>query len=379
MPLSLYIHYPFCRNLCSYCDFYKEKFDVESENQYFHALETELQLAKETIDPDRRIIDTIYFGGGTPSLANLDLLQKLLTKIKEIFALERNLEFSFEINPESIDSDRLSLLKELGVNRPIFGVQSFNIDLLKTLNRKHKLDDTYRAVYLARALRFENFGIDMIFGLPRQTGRKLSEDLTQLVELNPPHISYYQLTIEKGTPLEAQITSGKVKIPDSDLSAAMYRAINTDLGKHGYFRYEISSFALPGFECRHNMRYWEGGDFLGLGPSAHSFIGDYRFANSACLKTYLEKLTRKERPLIIDTNRKEARITEAIMLGLRTARGIGRRQFRHRFGISIEEAVDSKNLEMLVASGLIAPNDEHIKLTESGFPQADEIIRHLIK
>jgi oxygen-independent coproporphyrinogen-3 oxidase len=379
MPLSLYIHFPFCRNLCSYCDFYKEKLDRELETQYFRALETELALAKETIDPDTRILDTIYFGGGTPSLANLDLLRALLIKIKAIFIFDKNLEFSFEINPESIDSDRLLALKELGVNRPIFGVQSFDPSLLKILSRRHNLEDTFRAVYLARALRFENFGIDMIFGLPCQTGRKLSEDLAQLIELAPPHISYYQLTIEKGTPLDTMVTDGKVKIPDSDLSAAMYRAINTDLSRHDYFRYEISSFALPGFECRHNLRYWEGGDFLGLGPSAHSFIGDYRFANSADLKTYLEKLARKERPLIIDTNRIEARITEVIMLGLRTARGIGRQQFRHRFGISIEDAVNADNYNMMITSGLIAPDDEHIKLTESGFPLADEIIRRLIK
>jgi oxygen-independent coproporphyrinogen III oxidase len=379
MPLSLYIHFPFCRNLCSYCDFYKEKLDSELETQYFRALETELALAKETIDPDNRILDTIYFGGGTPSLANLDLLRALLIKIRAIFIFDKNLEFSFEINPESIDSDRLLALKELGVNRPIFGVQSFDPSLLKILNRRHNLEDTFRAVYLARALRFENFGIDMIFGLPRQTGRKLSEDLAQLLELAPPHISYYQLTIEKGTPLDTMVADGKAKIPDSDLSAAMYRAINTDLSRHDYFRYEISSFALPGFECRHNMRYWEGGDFLGLGPSAHSFIGDYRFANSADLKTYLEKLARKERPLIIDTNRIEARITEAIMLGLRTARGINRQQFRHRFGISVEEAVNADNYNMMITSGLIAPDDEHIKLTDSGFPLADEIIRRLIK
>jgi oxygen-independent coproporphyrinogen-3 oxidase len=379
MSLSLYIHYPFCTNLCHYCDFYKEKYDAESEKLYCKAVETELLLSKETIDPDDRLIDTLYFGGGTPSLTNPRNIENLLKIIRKYFRLGANLEFSFEINPESIDSDKLISLKELGVNRPIFGIQSFQPKLLATLNRKHRLEDSFRAVYLARAVGFDNFGIDMIFGLPKQTSRKLSDDLNQLIELEPPHISYYQLTVEKETILDARIDAGKVKLPDADLMAAMYRGINAELAKHNYFRYEISSFALPGFECRHNMRYWEGGDFLGLGPSAHSFIGNHRFANSADLKTYIDKLSRRERPLILDTDRKEARISEAIMLGLRTAQGLVRENFRHRFGISVEQAVNGESYRMLIDSGLIDPEGDRVKLTEEGFPVADEIIRRLVK
>ncbi|SYZ74543.1 Oxygen-independent coproporphyrinogen III oxidase [Candidatus Zixiibacteriota bacterium] len=379
MSLGLYIHFPFCTNFCSYCDFYKEIHSVELEKLYYRALEIELALAIPTIDPEDRELASLYIGGGTPSLTDLNILERFVASIKKHFILSKDLEFSFEINPESIDAEKLQFLKALGVNRPIFGMQSFNFRQLKLLNRKHKLEDSFRAVYLARALSFDNFGIDMIFGLPKQTARTLGDDLNQIIELMPPHISYYQLTVEKGTPLENKIESGKLKLPDSDLCAGMYRAINEELNKHKYFRYEISSFAQPGYECRHNLRYWDGGDFLGLGPSAHSFIGEHRFANSPDLNFYLKQLSGNKRPLILDTDSREARISEAIMLGLRTAHGIERRQFLHRFGISVEEAIDRASYEALVKGGMIAPNDEHIKLTESGFPLADEIIRRLVK
>lgn len=379
MPLSLYIHYPFCTNLCHYCDFYKRPYDRERERLYYRALETELALAKDTIDPDERTLDTIYIGGGTPSLTDPAELENLVRNIKRYFSLTSDLEFSFEINPESIDSDRLIFLKELGVNRPIFGIQSFKPKLLKVLNRRHNLEDSYRAVYLARAIGFDNFGVDLIFGLPRQTARFLSDDLNQLAELQPPHVSYYQLTVEKDTVLHRHIEERTLKLPDSDLMAAMYRAINAELAKQRYFRYEISSFARPGYECRHNLRYWDGGDFLGLGPSAHSFLGDFRFANVADLGLYLEKLARKERPLILDSGAREARIHETIMLGLRTARGIARDSFHHRFGFPVENAIDSASYRMMIESGLIDPEGDSIRLTESGFPLADEIIRRLVK
>jgi len=379
MALSLYIHFPFCTNLCSYCDFYKVRHKIELEEKYFKALSTELHLAADTLDPDKRHIETIYIGGGTPSLLNLLNLENLLNQIKSKFSFETDYEFTLEINPESIDVDRLTALRELGVNRPVFGMQSFNTRLLKTLNRKHKLNDSFRAVYLARALGFDNFGIDMIFGLPQQTGKRLSDDLNQLVDLAPPHVSYYQLTIEQGTPLEKKISGGRLRLPADDMMAAMYLAVNVELKQHELHRYEVSSYARPGFECRHNMRYWEGGEYLGLGPSAHSFIDNRRFANSPDLKMYVEKLAKGHRPLVFDTDDVEARMAEAIMLGLRTTRGINRKDFRKRFGIPIDRAIDTQNLRILAQADLVAPGKQYIKLTESGFPLADEIIRRLVK
>ncbi|MFH2035051.1 MAG: radical SAM family heme chaperone HemW [Candidatus Zixiibacteriota bacterium] len=379
MAISLYIHFPFCSNLCDYCDFYKISFKSEQENKYYLALQTELDLAVKSLKPEQRKLSTIYIGGGTPSLTNLNYLDNFINRVQKNFKLMNDLEFSFEINPESINKENLKQLKELGVNRPIFGMQSFNRPILKILNRKHKLDDSFRAVYLARSLGFNNFGIDMIFGLPRQTGRKLSEDLNQLIELAPPHISYYQLTVEEKTPLARKVEQGKIKTPDNELSSAMYRAINLELMKYNYFRYEISSWSKAGYECRHNINYWSGGDYLGLGPSAHSFIDNRRFANSPDLKLYLEKLSCNQRPLVFDDDSPQARMTEAIMLGLRTSDGINRSQFRKRFGMALGEALNGDSLHILKTAGLVEVGRTAIKLSESGFPLADEIVRRLVK
>ena len=379
MALSLYIHFPFCHSRCDYCDFYKERLTPELEEQYGKALLTELRLAKESLDESQRKLETIYIGGGTPSLIDFWHFKYLISMIKEYFEIDPLAEFSFEINPESIDSDKLLALRDLGVNRPVFGIQSFDDRLLKRLGRNHNTKDSYQAVYLARATGYVNFGIDMIFGLPGQTTKKLSDDLNQLIDLSPPHISYYQLTVEEKTVLDKKVKSGKIKLPDKDLQAAMYQAINCELKESSYYRYEISSFAIPGFECKHNLRYWEGGDFLGLGPSAHSFIDGQRFANTSDLKTYVDKLSKNERPVTYDTDNVKSRIIESVMLGLRTARGIDREKFRERFGITVEDTLNDKQFKKLIDSDLITFDDESIRLTENGFPLADEIIRQIVK
>jgi oxygen-independent coproporphyrinogen-3 oxidase len=379
MGLSLYIHYPFCGNLCDYCDFYKIRRVPEMERRFFSALSKELQLAAASLSDHNRVIETIYIGGGTPSLVPMQYMENLLAQLKELLAFSEELEFSIEINPESIDGERLHFLKNIGVNRPIFGIQSFNPRLLKILNRVHRIDESFRAAYLARAAGFKNFGVDMIFGLPRQTTADLADDLAQLAELAPPHVSYYQLTVEKNTGMAEKVRKGKIKLPDSDLCAAMYRAINVELAAQKYIRYEISSFAHSGYECRHNKRYWEGGDFLGLGPSAHSFIENRRFANVADLETYIDGLEKFERPIIFDSNAIQDRVHETIMLRLRTSKGIGREDFRRQFGIDLEQVVDAASLRVLIESGYVDFAGDTLRLTESGFPLADEIIRRLVK
>lgn len=379
MSISLYIHYPFCNHICDYCDFYRTRYDTDLETEYFKALKTELTIVKNSFKPEERLLNTIYIGGGTPSLANLKKLESFLSALSNSFRFARDLEFSFEINPESIDKDKLGSLKNFGVNRPIFGIQGFNMKILNTLKRKHKLKDSYRAIYLARALGFENFGIEMIYGLPRQTGRNLSDDLNQLMELSPPHISYRRLIVEKNTPFYKKVKNKKLRMPNGNLTAAMYHAINVELIKHNYFRYEISSWSMPGFECRHNFSYWEGGEYLGLGPSAHSYTDNHRMANSADLKSYFGKLKNNQRPLTFDKTDKESRIIETIMLGFRTINGISRASFRKQFGMKIDEALNGDAYQILLKGGFIKSTKTAIKLTDNGFPVADEIIKRLVK
>jgi oxygen-independent coproporphyrinogen-3 oxidase len=379
MSLALYIHFPFCTNLCSYCDFYKCAHNDEEVDKFLSSLKQEIELSASELDPDHRIVRTLYIGGGTPSLIKPEQLADIIAHLKKRFRFDKELEFSLEANPESVTMENLKAYAELGVNRPIFGVQSFDLKALKKLGRKHNMQDTHRAVYLARALGITNFGIDMIFGLPGQTSKLLSQDLQELTALDPPHVSYYQLTVEHGTVLEKRIEEGKIKLPGNDLCAAFYSAINKELESNGYYRYEVSSFARPGYECRHNMTYWEGGEYLGLGPSAHSYVDGRRFANIDNLAEYNDAVAKGMRPIKFDYRDTEQRISETIMLGLRTTRGIDRKNFQNLYGRRLEESIDPTQYENFIRMGFIDPEGERVKLTERGLPLADEIIERLVK
>lgn len=379
MPFSVYLHFPFCRNKCSYCDFYKELYDPESEARFYDALLIETKRRGETWRSDDRIVTSIFVGGGTPSLTCIDFLSRWLDELKQQFTVLEGLEFSIENNPESITVDLLKSYKSLGINRPTYGIQSFESKLLKLLDRRHSIEDSHRAVYLTNALRFNNFGVDLIFALPRQTSRLLSADLDQLIELDPPHISYYQLTVEPGTPLARKVEQRRVKPVSEDLALAMYRGGCEQLAEAGYVRYEVSSFAKPGHECRHNISYWEGRDYLGLGPSAHSFVQGRRFANVADVDRYVRILRDGDLPTEIDESGLEQRMIEAIMLGLRMTGGIDRRQFAERFGCNVEDQLDRRQYELLVESGHVIPDRGRIRLSETGFYLADEITRRLLK
>jgi len=257
MSLGLYLHYPFCKNLCAYCDFYKLPYNKTLEEDYFYALEIETSLTAEKYVNIDRHITTIFIGGGTPSLIDLELFASWLDKVKSTFTIDHDVEFSLECNPDSITLEKLEALKKLGVNRPTFGIQSFNTELLQLLDRRHNPHHSQRAVYYANALGFTNYGCDMLFGLPDQSNRMLSADLKMAVELKPPHLSFYQLTIEDGTTLAARIADGSLKIPDTDTMQTFYKIGYNQLTDAGYKRYEVSSFALPGFECKHNLGYWK--------------------------------------------------------------------------------------------------------------------------
>ncbi|HWR83545.1 MAG TPA: radical SAM family heme chaperone HemW [Candidatus Deferrimicrobium sp.] len=378
MPLGLYVHFPFCRNACSYCDFYKELHAADAESSFYAALKRETTLAADELEVYDREISTIFIGGGTPSLTNVPLLSDWLQQLKKHFAVPSGIEFTIECNPESVTLESLRAFMELGINRPIFGIQSFDPRLLGLLHRRHDPHQSHRSVYYANALGFRNFGVDLIFGLPGQTSKMLSADLDQLVDLEPPHISFYQLTVEAGTPLAAMVASGAVKPPDPELAMAMYRGGCERLAEAGYRRYEVSSFARPGFECRHNLRYWEGGDYLGLGPSAHSFIDGRRFANVSNIEKYMTLLDGDTLPRIADESGIEHRMYEAIMLGLRTSRGISRADFSERFGVPVEARLNREQYCLLIESGHLLPDGKSLRLSDEGILVANEITRRLI-
>ncbi|MBU8933920.1 MAG: radical SAM family heme chaperone HemW [candidate division Zixibacteria bacterium] len=379
MQFGLYLHYPFCRNKCDYCDFHKETYNRAREKEFFHALRIETELASEDPVLQNGSVGSIFIGGGTPSLANPDLLADWLSVVRRHFDVVEGVEFSIECNPESITLEVLQTFKDLSINRPVFGIQSFDAKALRLLGRRHNPDHSRRAVYLANVLGFQNFGVDLLFGLPGQNSQMLSSDLDQIIDLEPPHISFYQLTVEDDTKLARQVANRAIRLPDQELSLGLYRGGCEKMADEGYARYEVSSFAKPGFECLHNLRYWEGGDYLGLGPSAHSFVGDRRFANQVDVSEYVEALTSGLLPRTTDESGLEERMTEAIMLGLRTSRGISRSVFTKRFGTSLSSRLNPKKYARLVESGHLLPERGSLKLSEEGIYVIDEITRLLLK
>lgn len=378
MPLSLYLHFPFCQHDCSYCDFYKEIYQEELEEKFFRALTVETELAAKEL-AGRRKISTVFVGGGTPSLANVDRLAEWMDLLDKFFDVPEGIEFSMEMNPESVTLENLGRLKELGLNRPVFGVQSFNPKFLSLLGRKHSPHDCQQAAYFAGVLGMNNFGVDLVFGLPGQTGSMLEYDIQELQAIGPSHVSFYSLTVEPGTLLDRQVATGEVTMLEPEFQSALYRAGCEQLAHQGYHRYELSSFAQSGFECLHNRNYWNGHEYLGLGPSAHSLIDGHRYYNRRGLSDYVNLLSKQTLPREEDKSGEDERITEAVMMSLRTETGINREQFAGRFNKPVDARLDRKQYELLIKSGHLIEEKDSLRLSPEAMAMADEITQRLLK
>jgi len=378
MSLGLYVHFPFCPYLCNYCDYFKVLHAAALEEKYFAALATETKLAAKELSGDARI-DTLFIGGGTPSMANLKLLEEWLKVARLSFNFAEKIEFSFECNIDSVDVEKLSLLKELGVTRPSLGMQSFNEQLLETITRPHSPREGHQVVYHCHVLGFASFNIDLLFGLPGQSGNMFFGDISQLVDMEPPHISMYQLTVEPNTPLIEKVESGEVSIPDESTIATMFTSGADTLTGSGYQHYEISSFAKPGHECRHNLNYWTGGEYIGLGPSAHSYYNGRNYANVESVGEYINSLSLKKIPRVLNEPGLLKRADDTIASGLRLKRGIDRGLFVERFGIPLDERINPNEYDLLIKSGIVVDDGHSLRTSDAGFFQADEIARKLIK
>ncbi|MCH9025159.1 MAG: radical SAM family heme chaperone HemW [candidate division Zixibacteria bacterium] len=377
MPAGLYLHYPFCPYLCNYCDYFKSLYSKSDEKAFFEALRTETQLVAKEF-PDSKI-ETIFIGGGTPSLAKIELLENWLKTVREVFDIADDAEFSIECNPDSVSQEYLAALKDLGVTRPNFGIQTFDTDLLRSIGRGHTPHQIQEAIYFANVLGFKSYGVDLLFGLPRQTSAMLKKDLSELVDLAPPHISFYQLTLEEGTQLYADVNSGKVVMTDDSLVSAMFRIGCDKFLSAGYEHYEIASFAKEGQECRHSLNYWQGGEVVGLGPSAHSYIHGRRFANVESISKYIESLKQNEIPRIINEPALLDRADETIISSLRLRDGVDRIKFEKLFGLPLQDRLDSKVYQLLVDEGLLIDDKSRLRLSDEGFFLADEIALRLLK
>jgi oxygen-independent coproporphyrinogen III oxidase len=375
---GIYIHIPFCERKCIYCDFYSVE-NLNLIDRFTESLLKEIEIFSIEADFfNDSIFDTIYFGGGTPSLLEPAQIEKILNKLSQSFKISSNPEITLETNPGTVDKRKLLEFKNLGVNRISFGVQSFFDDDLKFLGRIHTGEDAFKCVNDSFEVGFENVSIDLIFGLPGQTVEKWLENLKFAVSLNVPHISAYNLIVERGTPLHELVSLGKVEIPEDEIQAQLYERTIDFLENAGYVHYEVSNYAFEGFECRHNLKYWQYENYIGFGPSAHSFWINKRWWNFANLNKYINALDLGKIPVanfeILD---EEKMIEEFIYLGLRS-KGINVARFKGKFGFEFVDGDIKDEIEELERAGYITIEDDFIKLTPKGFLLCDEIVLRLI-
>ncbi|MFZ5515805.1 MAG: radical SAM family heme chaperone HemW [Candidatus Zhuqueibacterota bacterium] len=381
MSAALYIHIPYCLKKCAYCDFFSKKFLPEYSDIYLAAVMQEMALNQNHPVFSATPVSTIYFGGGTPSVLPARAIEAMLARIHESFPTLQSGEITLEVNPETVDLNYLQSLRSMGVNRLSIGVQSFSDIELKLLGRIHDSDRAQQAIGRARQAGFENLSLDLIFALPGQSLSSWQANLDRAVTFSPEHLSIYCLTVEPGTALHRRIHSGKLHKASEEMERAMYLTSIERLSAQGYRQYEISNFARPGQECRHNKKYWDGSPYLGLGPSAHSFWQATRQWNVADVPKYFALIEQGVRPVDgAEILTREQQQFECIMLSLRTTDGVDLPEFKRRFGIEFESAYKT-TIETLRADAptpLFRLDPQHFSLTPEGLVLYDEICSRFV-
>ncbi len=393
---GIYIHIPFCKSRCSYCDFATDVYrNNDAVERYVSALCREIEMSEPsavaggltspsdvsddnfqpsaTADGSDLSIETIYFGGGTPSLLSATQLEKILNSLHETFSIQENIEFTLEMNPATVTLEKLKDFKSLGVNRASFGVQTFDDKALKLLARGHDANDARKTFELLRQAKFENISFDLIGGLPHQTVKDWNKNLTEALNLKPEHLSLYLLEIHEGTPLAEQIRSKRQPQPDEDLAAEMYEMIVDKTSEKGYAQYEISSFSLPDFESKHNSKYWLCEPVFAFGVSAHSFDGQKRWSNERDTNQYVTAIENNKSP-IVEVNKldKKQLSAEFAFLRLRLAKGLNLAEYERNFGINLREEM-REDLARLREANLIEFDENFLKLTRQGMLYSNEV------
>lgn len=331
--LSLYIHIPFCVRKCGYCDFLSAPADEKARDRYVQALLMEIERYQGTETADRKI-KTLYIGGGTPSILSVDQLDRITQKIKYIFNFCDDIEASMEMNPGTASKEKCRALYQMGINRLSIGLQSTNDKELKTLGRIHSYEDFLNTYTWCREAGFQNINVDLMAALPYQTVESYTSGLRKIIRLAPEHISAYSLILEEGTPFYQKYNSGRYPLPDEEQERLMYRETEQILAQAGYERYEISNYAKKGYACRHNLVYWQGGDYLGLGLGSSSYMDGVRFHNTTDFDTYVNQDAYVEDWEELSV---QAKMEEFMFLGLRVMEGVSGTEFEKRFGKTMED------------------------------------------
>ncbi len=366
---GIYIHIPFCKTKCMYCDFYSITDREKDADGFVSALCNE--ISHSSLDEYPWIFDTLFIGGGTPSLLNGNQLEFILTTLSKKVSFSCLIEKTIEINPGEASLEKLTDFYSLGINRVSMGVQSLDKELLEFLTRSHSVKKVFETFDHIRTAGFENINCDIIYGIPGQTLDIWKRDMNRIIKLNPGHISAYSLTVEKGTELFQMVNSNEVTMPSNSESADWFTLTRSFLSNHQYIPYEISNFSKPGKECRHNLHYWNIDPYIGFGPSAHSFDGNRRWNNTRSLDQYMKKIDEKLSP--ISKSEKLTliqKVNEKIGFGLRLNAGINLDKFSK---IHKNQFNQNVKLHQNKWNDYIKRDRKKIKLRERGFPFADAI------
>lgn len=383
---SIYVHVPFCTTKCTYCAF-NTYTNLERLIQPFtDAVCIELETVARS-QPETPV-HTLFFGGGTPSLLTPQQFDQIITTIRQHFVLHDHAEISLEANPNDITLPYLQALRAVGLNRLSIGMQSAVEAELKLFARRHDSDAVVRAVSAARAAGFDNINLDLIYGVPHQTLDDWRQSLKQALALKPEHISLYALGLEEGTPMHAWVDRGRLPMPDDDLAADMYELASTMLPEAGLSQYEISNWARPGYECRHNLQYWVNEPYIGVGPGAHGFAGGVRYSTVLSPQRYIKFLNSNsatpyafprtaatEEATVLDA---PAEIAETLIMSLRlTAHGVPRAAFAARFGVDLLD-LHGVTIDRFCRQGLLEVSDERVRITERGRLLSNAVFRELV-
>lgn len=378
--LGIYIHIPFCKQKCYYCDFVSYSNKCNEVKEYIESLKKEI----EEFDFSNYKVTSIYIGGGTPSYIDSIYIVEILSELKEKLKCNliefKDIEITIEVNPGTVDKKKLNDYKKLGINRLSIGLQSTKNDILKKIGRIHTYQEFLEIYKLARETGFKNINIDLMIGIPGQKIGDLKNTLQNIIKLEPEHISVYSLIIEENTPIEKMLENGEIKLPDEDLERNMYWYVKNTLELNGYNHYEISNFAKLGKESRHNLNCWNQEEYIGFGVAAHSYLNDIRFSNTINVEEYIQHIenNRKEENIQIEESQSlEDKKNEFMMLGFRKIQGVDIARFKEKF-IDNPIFLYRENLNKLVEEGLIEVDLNHIKLTNKGIDLANLVFEEFV-
>lgn len=377
LPKAVYIHIPFCTQICHYCDFNKVFLKGQPVDDYLKALKTEMEKSFANLPPEN--VETVFIGGGTPTALNEKQLEYLMQTINCLIDVEKEIEFTIEANPGDLTVEKLKILKNYGVNRLSIGVQSFNNNLLKAIGRNHKVEDIYKTIESVKQQGFTNISIDLMYALPNQTIQDVEFALNEFFKLDIEHCSAYSLIVEPKTIFYNLMNRGKLPLPSEDEEATMYQMIMEQMESHGYHQYEISNYAKKGFKSKHNLVYWDNDHYYGFGAGAHSYINGKRRSNIGPINHYLKAIEKGRLPI-----REEISLTvkeqmeEEMFLGLRKTAGVSQKKFYQKFSIDVLEYY-REEIEKLIQDGLLQINEDEIQLTNRGRMLGNIVFQQFIK